>query len=95
MLLLAAVMALTILLALIGRQLYVDSRDSGDQLAGLKRENATLRADLARARTELNLERSTRAALVRQVAALSEEKSQLARRLDFIDAQTGPSKKPR
>lgn len=94
-LLLAAVTALTILLALIGRQLYVDSRDSGDQLAGLKRENATLRADLARARTELNLERSTRAALVRQVATLSEEKTQLARRLDFIDAQTGRSKKAR
>lgn len=94
-LLLAAVTALTFLLVLIGRQVYVDSRESGDQLAGLKRENATLRADLGRATTELTLERSTRAALVRQVAALNEEKTQLARRLDFIEAQTGRSGKTR
>jgi hypothetical protein len=73
----------------------VGNRESGDQLAGLKRENATLRADLAHATTELNLERSTRAALVRQVAALNEEKTQLARRLDFIEAQTGRSRKTR
>ena len=37
---------LVILLLLIGRQRYVDSRESGGQLAGLRRENLALRADL-------------------------------------------------
>ncbi len=87
-LLLATATALAILLILIGRQLYVDSRESEDEQAGLRLENATLRADLARARTELSLEHSTRAALVRQVAELNEEKTQLASRLEFFNAQS-------
>ena len=88
-LLLVIVTALAILAILIGKQLYVDGRESGGQQAGLQRENAGLRADLARARAELGLERSTRAALVRQVAELNEEKSQLEGRLEFFNAQSG------
>ncbi len=86
---LAAVTGLVVLLLLLGGQRFLDSRRSDGQLAGLKQANATLQADLARARTELKLERSTRAALARQVADLNEEKIQLESRLDFIDAQSG------
>lgn len=86
---LAAVTGLVVLLLLLGGQRFLDSRRSDGQLAGLRQANATLQADLARARTELKLERSTRAALARQVADLNEEKIQLESRLDFIDAQSG------
>ncbi len=86
---LAAVTALVVLLLLLGGQRFLDSRQSDGQLAGLRQANATLQADLARARTELKLERSTRAALARQVADLNEENNQLESRLDFIDAQSG------
>lgn len=86
---LAAVTVLAILSILIGSQVYVDGRESGTEQAGLRRENATLRADLARARAELGLERSTHAALVRQVAELNEEKTQLESRLEFFNAQSG------
>jgi hypothetical protein len=86
---LAVAAVLVILSILIGSQAYVDGRESGTEQAGLRRENATLRADLARARTELGLERSTRAALVRQVAELNEEKTQLESRLEFFNAQSG------
>lgn len=86
---LAAVTGLVVLLLLLGGQRFLDSRRSDGQLAGLKQANAALQADLARARTELKLERSTRAALARQVADLNEEKIQLESRLDFIDAQSG------
>lgn len=90
-----AVAALVLLVILIGRQLYVDSRASGDVLNGLQQQNAALRTDLARARVELELERSTRAALARQVAQLNEETSELKSRLDFFNAQTGRPDKAR
>ena len=70
---LAAVAALVFLFIMIGWRLYVDSRSSATVLAGLRQQNAALRADLSRALLELELERSTRAALARQVAELNEE----------------------
>jgi cell division protein FtsB len=86
---LAAVTALISLIFMIGRQLYADSQASDAVLAGLRQQNATLRADLSRALVELELERSTRAALARQVAELNEETNELESRLDFFNAQSG------
>jgi hypothetical protein len=85
----AAVAALIFLFIMIGRRLYVDSQASDVELAVLKQQNAALRADLSRELIELELERSTRAALARQVADLNEETSELESRLDFFDAQSG------
>jgi septal ring factor EnvC (AmiA/AmiB activator) len=86
---LAAVAALIFLFVMIGRRLYVDSHSSGAELTVLRQRNATLRADLSRTQIELELERSTRAALARQVADLNEETSRLKSRLGFFDAQIG------
>jgi hypothetical protein len=85
----AAVAALVFLVIMIGTRLYTDSQASGNVLADLRQQNAALRADLARARIELELERSTRAALARQVTELDEETSELKSRLDFFNAQSG------
>lgn len=92
---LAAVAALIFLFIMTGRRLYVDSQASGAELAVLKQRNAALRADLSRALIELELERSTRAALARQVADLNEETSELKSRLGFFDAQSGRPGKAR
>lgn len=86
---LAAVAALLFLVIMIGRQLHVDTQATGAVLAGLKQQNAALRADLARALIELELERSTHAALARQVAELNTEASELKSRLEFFNAQSG------
>ena len=90
MLHLAAATALIILVIAIGRQLYAETR-APHSLAGLQKQNAALRADLARVKTELELERSTRAALTDQVAQLNLEAGELKSRLDFFNAQTGRS----
>ncbi|HET7201944.1 MAG TPA: hypothetical protein VFI92_01120 [Steroidobacteraceae bacterium] len=84
-----AVAALVALVALVGRQLHADAQASSAVVEGVQRQNAELRADLSRARIELELERSTRAALERQVAELNEETSALKSRLEFFNAQSG------
>jgi hypothetical protein len=84
-----AVTALVCLVIMIGSRLYADSEAPAVALARLQRQNAALRADLSRARIELELERSTRAALARQVTELNEETSELKSRLDFFNAQSG------
>ena len=90
---LAAVAALVFLFVTAGWRLNVDSRSSANVLAELRQQNAALRADLSLALVELELERSTRAALARQVAELNEESRELKSRLDFFNAQSGrPSK---
>ena len=81
-----ASLALLVLVIAAGSRLYADSR-APTSLAGLQRQNASLQANLARVQTELELERSTRAALARQVAQLSEESNDLQARLDFFNAQ--------
>jgi septal ring factor EnvC (AmiA/AmiB activator) len=86
---LAAVAALLMLAILIGRQLHADSDGAGAVLAALRQQNAALQADLARTRTELGLERSTRAALARQVAELNQKSIALQSRLEFFNAQSG------
>lgn len=62
------------------------------RLSALERENAALRAELARARTELEFERSTRAALTGQVADLSQRAGELRNQVDFFNAQSGRGK---
>jgi len=83
------VVALVTLVALVGRQLHADAQTSSAVVERAQRENATLRVDLSRVRTELELERSTRAALERQVAQLNEETNALRSRLEFFNAQSG------
>lgn len=86
---LAAVAALIFLFLMIGRRLYVASQTSGAELTELKQQNAALRADRSRALIELELERSTRAALARQIAELNAETRELEGRLEFFNAQSG------
>ena len=62
------------------------------RLAALERENAALRAELARARTDLEFERSTRAALTGQVAELSQRAGELKSQVDFFNSQSGRGK---
>jgi hypothetical protein len=89
----AAVATLVFVFLTAGWRLLADSRSSATVLAELRQQNAALRADLSRAVVELELERSTRAALARQVAELNEESRELKSRLDFFNAQSGrPSK---
>ncbi len=57
------------------------------RLRALERENAALRAELARARTDLEFERSTRSALTAQVAELSQRAGELRNQVEFINAQ--------
>jgi hypothetical protein len=92
---LAAVAALVLLFIMIGWRLHADSRSSAAVLAGLRQQNAALRAELARARVELELERSTRAALASQVAELNQESGELKSRLEFFNAQSGRPGKAR
>ena len=92
---LAAVAALIFLFLMIGRWLYVASQASGTELTELRQQNAALLADRSRALIELELERSTRAALARQVAELNEETRELAGRLEFFNAQSGRPGKAR
>ena len=86
---LAAVAALIFLFLMTGRRLYVTSEASGAELTELRQQNAALLADRSRALIELELERSTRAALARQVAELNEEARALEGRLEFFNAQSG------
>jgi septal ring factor EnvC (AmiA/AmiB activator) len=87
----AAVLAVILGIVNLARPLYLD----GTGLATLRERNAALQADLARVRMELELERSTRASLERQVAELNRETSQLKNRLDFFNAQSGrPDRAP-
>ena len=83
-----AVAALVVLVFLIGRQLHAATQAAADSVSDLRRENASLRSDLARVRTELELERATRIALTRQVATLNEETTELERRLGFFNSQS-------
>ncbi|HWJ05218.1 MAG TPA: hypothetical protein VNS57_05445 [Steroidobacteraceae bacterium] len=86
-LLLVAVAAVVLAAGAIARQSYLEVQASGTTARALAQQNAELRDDVARTRTELELERSTRAALARQVAQLNEEKRDLERRLAFFNAQ--------
>lgn len=85
----AAVASLVIMFIMIGWRVHADSRSSSTVLAGLRQQNAALRSELSRALVELEMERSTRAALARQVAELNEESRELKSRLDFFNAQSG------
>ena len=86
-LLLVAVVAVVIAAGAVARHSYLESQASGTTAQALAQQNETLRADIARTRAELELERSTRAALEREVADLNEKKLDLERRLAFFNAQ--------
>ena len=90
-----AVAALLGLVIVIARHLLADSAAMQAALDDLTRQNATLQADLASTRTELELERSTREALTRQVAEMNAETNELQSRLAFFNSQTGQSRAAR
>ena len=73
----------------LARPLYLD----GTGLATLRDRNSELQAELARTRMELELERSTRASLERQVMELNRTAGELKSRLDFYNAQSGRADK--
>ena len=84
-----AVAALVFLAVAIGRELMADNLAAAAALKDMTQQNSALRAELERTRTELELERSTREALARQVAVLNEEANALESRLAFFNAQSG------
>jgi hypothetical protein len=94
-LLVVAVAALVYLVYAITVDLQADERAAAATMQRLQRENVALQADLARTRTELELERSTRAALARQVAQLNQQTSDLRARVDFFSAQSSRAPRPR
>jgi septal ring factor EnvC (AmiA/AmiB activator) len=87
-----AVAALVCLVVMVGRHLYRDAALTQALVDDLTRQNETLRTELARTRTELELERSTRAALARQVAEMNAETSELQSRLAFFSSQSGQAR---
>ena len=92
---LATVAALVVLALALGARFYLDGDAPASRLAAMQRENATLRADLARVRTELELERSAHAAVAGQVAELNERAGQLKAQVDFFNTQSGRPGKAR
>jgi len=75
--------------------LYSSGRVPAARLAELERENASLKAELARARTDLEFERSTRTALTAQVAELSQRAGDLKSQVEFFNAQSRRGSKAR
>jgi len=75
--------------------LYSSGRVPAARLAELERENASLKAELARARTDLEFERSTRTALTAQVAELSQRAGDLKSQVEFFNAQSRRGNKAR
>jgi hypothetical protein len=59
----------------------------GSRDVALVRQNAALRADLGRLRTELELERAARGGLEAQVAGLGSELAEANQKLDFLAAR--------
>jgi septal ring factor EnvC (AmiA/AmiB activator) len=78
-----------------GAWYYASGSVPARRFAQLERENAQLQAALARARTELDFERSTRTALTAQVAELSQRTGELKNQVDFFNAQNTRGGKPR
>ena len=68
---------------------------AGDTSAALARENAALRADLERVRTELDLEKATRAELNREAGELHARINELTNRLEFLAARDTRVDQPR
>lgn len=63
--------------------------------AALVQENAALRADLERVRTELDMEKATRAELNREAGELHARINELTNRLEFLAARDTRVEQPR
>jgi hypothetical protein len=61
----------------------------------LAQENAALLSDVQRLRTELDMEKATRAELNRQAVELQTEINELTNRLEFLAARDGRVNQPR
>ena len=76
---------------LAGLRLYTEAAGPVAHASALAARNASLDAELARLRADLELQRATRAALEQQVVELEARASQLASELNFVKAQGGRS----
>ena len=85
----AAVSVSMLVLGAVGSTLYAAGRLPATTAAALSKENAALRANLERLTTELAVERSTRAALAREVAQMNEQATALENQLAFLKQQNG------
>ncbi len=83
------VAVLVSLAVLAGLGLYADAAGPAARVTALQQQNATLNAEVARLRAELELERATRTALEQQVMELNSQASELASQLNFFNAQSG------
>ncbi|HSQ68837.1 MAG TPA: hypothetical protein VLM41_02035 [Steroidobacteraceae bacterium] len=84
-----AIAALLLLAGMAGGRMFADSSAAAAERRELRERNATLRNELARVRTELELEQSTREALDREVLELNDRVGELRSRLDFLNQQSG------
>jgi hypothetical protein len=84
-----AIAALLLLAGIAGGRMFADSTAAAAERSALTESNEALRNELARVRTELELERSTREALDREVLELNDHLGELRARLEFLNQQGG------
>jgi uncharacterized small protein (DUF1192 family) len=88
-LLVAFAAALLSLAAVTGLRMYANGDAPMTRQYQLQQENEALRGDVARLKTELQMERSTHKALDGQVAELNERATALQSEVSFFNAQGG------
>jgi hypothetical protein len=84
-----AIAALLLLAGIAGGRMFADSSAAAAERSELLQRNEALSDELARVRTELELERSTREALDREVLQLNDSVGELRARLEFLNQQSG------
>jgi hypothetical protein len=84
-----AVAALLLLAGIAGGRMFADSTAAAAERSALTESNEALLNELARVRTELELERSTREALDREVLELNDRVGEMRARLEFLNQQSG------
>ena len=94
-LLVVATTTLICLAAVTGLRMYANGDAPATRLYRLQHDNESLRSDVARLKTELEMERSTRKALGNQVAELNTHSNALQGQVDFYNAQSHHSGKSR
>jgi cell division protein FtsB len=88
------VAVLIALAAVAAARLLADGTAATQQRTHLQKENAGLRAEVARLSAELEIERATHAALDQQVGALNQQVTELESRLAFVNTQRSRSRTP-
>lgn len=83
------VIVLVTLAAAASLRLLSEGAATNARRAELQEENAALRAEVSRLKTEFELEQATREALSQQVGELNQRIADLDRQLEFFHAQSG------